>query len=224
MYIKSRAASFVYKIVAAVICLVGILLTLGFPNAWNLGLMKFYTVLSNVLCFVFLVAAAIHVAVQREKSGSRGAATYMPRFKGAVTIAITVTLLVYQFMLADTPFSMNGGAGNFLVHLLTPVLVILDWLLFDEKGHYDVFDPLRWTVIPLCYLAYALIAAPLGVTYIQGSRYPYFFLDVDLLGAGGVALYVLGIAVAFLLLGYLMVGLDRWMGRRAKTADMANRV
>jgi hypothetical protein len=152
-----------------------------------------------------------------KKDGPRGASAYMPRFKGAVTIAITVTLLVYQFMLADTPFSMTeGNLGNFLVHMLTPVLVILDWLLFDEKGRYDVFDPLRWTIIPLCYFVYALIAAPLGVTYFGGRRYPYFFVDVDAIGAGGVALYVVAIAAFFVILGYIVLGLDKLMGRSSR--------
>ncbi|MDR0670994.1 MAG: Pr6Pr family membrane protein [Oscillospiraceae bacterium] len=218
MYIKSRVASLVYKIAATAVTLGGLLLIFGVPNTFNLSLIKYYTVLSNLLCLALLSASAAHVAVQMKRSGSHGAATYRPCCKGAVTIAITLTLLVYQFMLADTPFSMTeGGAGNIFVHLLTPVLVILDWLLFDEKGHYRASDPLRWAIIPLCYLLYALIAAPLGVTYLGGSRYPYFFVDIDLIGVGGVARYVLAVTVVFMVLGYIMVGLDRWMGRHTKT-------
>ncbi|MDR1157537.1 MAG: Pr6Pr family membrane protein [Oscillospiraceae bacterium] len=220
MYIKSRVVSLAYKITAMAVCLAGVLLIFGFPNALNLSTIKYYTVQSNLLCLVFLTVSVIQAIVQMKRGGLYGAVTYMPRCKGAVVIAITLTLLVYQFMLTDTPFSMTeGGAGNFFVHFLTPVLMILDWLLFDEKGHYRVSDPLWWTVIPLCYLAYALVAAPIGVTYIGGSRYPYFFLDIDVIGVTGVVRYVLMITVVFLVLGYLIFGLDKWMGRQAKTAD-----
>jgi hypothetical protein len=214
MYIKNRLVSLIYKIITAAAALAGILLIGGFPSGFNLRLFKYYTVQSNVLCLVFIAAAAVHAAIQIKKSGMSGPATLLPRFKGAVTLAITVTLLVYQFMLADTPFSMTSGyAGNFLVHLLTPLLVILDWLLFDEKGRYNIFDPLRWGIIPFYYFIFALIAAQAGVTYLGGSRYPYFFLDADAIGAGGVALYVLGIAVAFFALSYIVFAFDRWLSR-----------
>ncbi|MDR2670706.1 MAG: Pr6Pr family membrane protein [Oscillospiraceae bacterium] len=220
MYIKSRVVSLVYKMAAMAVCLAGVLLIFGFPNTLSLSTIKYYTVQSNFLCLAFLTVSAIQTIIQMKRSGLYGAVTYMPHCKGAVIIAITLTLLVYQFMLADTPFSMTeGGAGNFFVHFLTPVLMIFDWLLFDEKGHYHVLDPFRWTVIPLCYLAYAMIAAPLGVTYIGGSRYPYFFVDIDAIGVGGVTRYVLMITVAFLVLGYLIFGLDKWMGHHTKTAD-----
>ncbi len=213
MYIKNRIISLIYKIVTTVVGLSGVLITFGFPNKLNLSTLKFYTMQSNVLCVVFIAVSAVYVVVQMKKSGLYGTATYMPHFKGAVIIAITVTLLVYQFMLADTPFSMaDGDIGNFLIHLLTPILVILDWVLFDEKGHYNVFDPLCWAIIPLCYLCYTLIAAPLGVTYQDGRRYPYFFLDVDVLGIGGVMLYVLTITVIVLILSYIIFGLDKWCG------------
>jgi hypothetical protein len=220
MFIKNRLVSLIYKIVVAASSLIGTLVLMGYSGSFNWGLFKFYTIQSNVLCSVFFAAAAAHAVGVIKKSGTRGAATLAPHFKGAVMIAITVTLLVYQLLLASTPFSMDGGGvggvGGLMVHLYTPLLVILDWVLFDEKGRFNVYDPPRWAVIPLCYVVFAMIAAPLGLTYIQGSRYPYFFLDVDTIGAGGVALYVAGITVVFEILCYLVVGLDKWMGRAAR--------
>jgi uncharacterized membrane protein len=217
MYVKNRVISLIYKMVTAVMALAGILLISGFPGRFSLSLLKYYTIQSTLLCQAIAILSAVHTAAQIKTSGRRGAATLLPHVKGAVTLGITVTLLIYQFMLADTPFSMtNINAGNFLVHLLTPVFVIFDWVLFDEKGHYDRWDPLRWSLVPIYYLIFALVAAPVGVTYFGGSRYPYFFLDVDVLGVGGVAFYVIMIAVAFFALGYMVVALDHWLGRFKK--------
>jgi hypothetical protein len=219
MFIKNRLVSLIYKIVVAASSLIGTLVIVVSSGSFNWGLFKFYTIQSNVLCFVFFVAEAVHTAAAIKKGGTHGAATLAPHLKGAVMIAITVTLLVYQLLLAPTPFSMNAGSvGGLLVHLFTPLLVILDWVLFDEKGRFNVYDPPRWAVIPLCYVVFAMVAAPLGLTYLQGSRYPYFFLDVDAIGAGGVALYVAGITVVFEILCYLVVGLDKWLGRWSKAS------
>ncbi|MDR1598464.1 MAG: Pr6Pr family membrane protein [Oscillospiraceae bacterium] len=219
MRVRNRAVSLAYKVIVTVVSLAGLLMLFGFPRrALSFTTMRYYTTLSNVVCFVFFAAAAVHMAAQIRRYGPRGSSTLAPRVKGAVTIGITVTLFVYQFMLAKTPFSMNGGvSGDFFVHLLTPALVILDWALFDEKGRLGWLDPLFWTILPLSYVVYAMIAAPLGVKYYTGGRYPYFFMDVDVLGAGGVALYVGGITVGFVALSYVVVGLDRLLGRVGKS-------
>ncbi|MDR2610132.1 MAG: Pr6Pr family membrane protein [Clostridiales Family XIII bacterium] len=217
MCINNKIASLLFKIVIVGVCVTGILMICGFPKNLDFSLMKYYTLQSNVLVLVFFIAAAFHTAGQIRKSGTRGAVTFAPRLKGAVMIAITVTLLVYQFMLAGSPFSMSSAiTGDAFVHLFTPLLVILDWLLFDMKGRFTVTSPFWWTIVPLCYIAYAFIAAPLGVTYYGGGRYPYFFFDVDTLGIGTVLLYLVGMTVAFFILSYIFVGLDRLLGRRAK--------
>jgi hypothetical protein len=215
MCIRNKKASLFFKIIVVAVCLSGILMTCGFPRTLDLSLMKYYTLLSNVLVLVFFIFAAFHTASSIRKSGARGVSTFAPHFKGGVTIAITVTLLVYQFMLAGSPFSMSGAmSGDAFVHMFTPLLVILDWLLFDEKGRYTVRDPFKWTIPPLCYIAYAFIAAPLGVTYYGGGRYPYFCMDVDAFGIGTVLMYLGGLTVAFFIMAYIVVGLDGLMRRR----------
>jgi hypothetical protein len=224
MCIKNRVVSLIFKIAIVAVCLAGILMVCGFPGKLDFGLMKYYTLLSNVLVLVFFVLAALHTAMRIIKNGTRGAVTFAPHFKGGVTIAITITLLVYQFMLAGSPFAMSSAlSGDAFVHMFTPLLVILDWLLFDKKGSYTVRDPFKWTIPPLCYIAFAFIAAPLGVTYYYGGRYPYFFFDVDTLGLGTVILYLLGMTVAFFVLAYIFVGLDRLMGRGGKKTRRSRR-
>jgi len=43
----------------------------------------------------------------------------------------------------------------------------------------------------------------------RGTRFPYFFLDVDAIGWGGMLKFVGVFAVAFTALGYIMLLLDR---------------
>ena len=46
--------------------------------------------------------------------------------------------------------------------------------------------------------------------------YPYFFLNVDKIGAVGVVKWILILAAAFIALGYIMYGVDKLIlkGRR----------
>ncbi|MEG0378423.1 MAG: Pr6Pr family membrane protein, partial [Eubacterium sp.] len=150
-----------------------------------------------------------------KKEGLHGSTNPMLRFKGAITMMITVTFLIYHFLLAPRAFSMNSdynfwAPANLLVHYFTPLMVILDWLIFDKKNAYRPYDPLLWLAIPLLYLIFILIRAQLGGPITAaGSYYPYFFLDVDVLSWIGVLKWVLLIAVFFALLGYIIYFIDK---------------
>lgn len=152
------------------------------------------------------------------REGVCGTTVFAPRLKGAVTMMIAVTFIVFACLLAPLRNTMLGenssassiySVSNILVHYVTPLLVIFDWLLFDKKGQYRRYEPFLWLIIPYCYLVFALIRAEVGgMLPVVNSRYPYFFIDVDQLDWGGVALWVLGITIFFIVLGYILVLLD----------------
>jgi hypothetical protein len=65
------------------------------------------------------------------------------------------------------------------------------------------------------YLVIVMVGAgPLGIflgggTTADVSRYPYTFLDPGISGVGGVAAFCGAMLVAFIVLGYVLFGLDR---------------
>lgn len=220
MYVRNRMLVLIYRIFLVLICGYGLFLYWNpFSGGRDAGMFRYYTIQSNMLCFLFFACLCIFSRKKGEGSGG----TFLLRFKGAVTMAITVTMLIYQFMLADTPFRMGAGDGvlrSFIVHFIVPVMVIADWLLFDPKGGFRKIDPLLWLGIPLLYFFYVLIAAQLGADY-GGSRYPYWFIDADRLGWGKMMLYVAALFVGFLGLGYIYYGVDRLMaGKRGSAAGV----
>ena len=94
---------------------------------------------------------------------------------------------------------------------------MLDWLLFDEKGHYRRFEPFLWGIFPAAYFVYTMIRARVSsFRFYNGSPYPYPFMDVDALGWGKVLLIFLAMAAAFLALGYVLVWIDHRLARRQK--------
>jgi hypothetical protein len=148
--------------------------------------------------------------------GKSSAPLFLPRIKGAFTMMITVTMIIYHVLLAGGKFPLYTG-GDFmfwlsliLLHYISPLMVILDWLLLSPKRAFRLYDPLIWTAIPFAYVIAMLIRAEIGgiITGI-GSRFPYFFLDIDLIGWMVMSGYVAVITFGFILVGYAMVLIDR---------------
>lgn len=188
----------------------GILLQCGaWGEKWDFSVLNYFTLMSNVGCCLYSLAAVIWGLRGRE-------GMLLPQLKGALLVAITATGMVYHFMLHGR-FQMQGTIllSNLLLHYAVPLLFVLQWLLFDRKGNYSWRAPLLWLCFPLCYFLYVLVRVALGgVLGPFGSKYPYYFMDVEALGWGKVLCINLGIAAALLLLGYGIVALDRLLGRR----------
>jgi hypothetical protein len=179
-----------------------------------LTLFMYYTIQSNLLCLAFF----IYLLVRRSRPDD---SPWLSIAKGACLMAILVTLLVYHFALRPQishlavnyrPFSLK----DLLVHYFTPLMVLLDYLLFDLKGRYRQWDPLIWASLPLAYLALVYIYVGLGGRFQLGSstaKYPYFFLNVEELGLGGVLAWIGLITGGFMVVAYGLVGLDWLLGR-----------
>jgi hypothetical protein len=95
-----------------------------------------------------------------------------------------------------------GSIQNVLLHTVTPLLALLDWVLV-RAGRPPWRWAVGWLTYPLAYLAFVLVRG------VIGHRYPYPFLDVGSLGYGAVAVVALALLVVFSLLGLLMVALGR---------------
>jgi hypothetical protein len=211
MYIKNRAVSSVFRVILVLVAAYGIFLNVAAlgGNAWEI--LSYYTLQSNILVMVFFAAL-----LARQLLGKKG---FPPVVKGAVTLCITITFLVYHFILQPTLFEMSGGSyvlsgANLIVHYIVPLMTLADWLLFDEKGRFKRIDPVKWLVIPLAYFIFALARAQFASFAISGSRYPYFFMDVDKYGVGQVAVNVVLIGAGFAVLGYIIFFIDWFLAKR----------
>ncbi|MCU4672706.1 Pr6Pr family membrane protein [Microbacterium fluvii] len=224
MVIRLRWAALVYRTVAVGLIATGIVRVAGlFSPHPSLNAFLYYTVLSNVLCLVWMTWSGVRTAVDIAADGARGTSTPSARVAGAVMEAITVTMLIYLFVLVPSLFTQPGAYEPFtltdnLVHIVTPVLVIVDWLLFVPKGRFAWYDPLLWTLAPYAYLVFAYAFGALGGRFAPGVRYPYPFMDVEVLGVAGVATWIAGLTVALVAVGYVYVVIDRVLGVVAERA------
>jgi hypothetical protein len=217
MYIRNKALSITYKSLLVVIGLYALSLTLGiYHGEFNRSQLNYFTNLSNIWVVIYFLIDIIYIS--KRPSG----AVWQPAVKSAVTMAITVTFLVYHFMLTGEGFDMSGTmrVAMVLTHYVVPVMTIVDWFAFDKKGHMKAYSPLTWTILPLLYFVYAMIASQIGdgIGY-SGSRYPYPFMDVDALGLPRVLLTVGILLLFFIALGYIYYGIDRVCTKFSKEGD-----
>ncbi|OLM01436.1 Integral membrane protein [Pseudonocardia sp. Ae406_Ps2] len=122
-----------------------------------------------------------------------------PAVRGAVVVYLLVAGLVWVLFLSGR--STGFTPANVLLHIVVPVLALADWVLVrPARGGLRWWHPPVWLLFPAAYLGLAL-----AVLNGAGRRAPYYFLDPDAVGAGGLAWNVLRLAAGFLVLGYLVL-------------------
>lgn len=195
-----------FRLVLLAVALVGLAYT-WMALAGRLDPLVLFTVQSN------LMLAGYHL--WRVVRGRRPSA----EVKGAVTLYIVMTGLVWHFlrMRGADPFehlSFSGfGLGNFLLHYVTPVMAVIDWLVFDRTAARPKWTAAAvWLVYPATYLIFALVRGALLPPH-SWKRYPYPFLNVDRFGYGGVAVMAVVLAACFVLLGCGIIALQRLVDR-----------
>jgi len=176
------------------------------------GMFCFYTTQSNLLVALYELALFFSLLF---RAGPLLRFLTAPGTALVVTVCIWVTHLVFHFALV--PYirrtgisfadSSEGKLGNILVHYVTPLLTLLQWLLWADKTGLTFRNALIWLVIPLCYLIFIMLRArtgkPIGNTNLL---YPYFFLDYPSMGLKKVVLVIAGLMVTFFALALILVG------------------
>lgn len=212
---KSKS-SVCYRILVVLSLLAGILINVIKTSSVS-AILSYYTLQSNILCLIVFVCIVI---MELRKQDYKSEVYYL--VKGGITIAILITGLTYLFALAPTGFCMdfqqktlaNKTISNLLVHVVSPLLVTLDYFLFDKKGHLKWYYPIIWLFIPFDYILYVYTYSSSGGTFfgIGGSKkFAYFFLDYEKIGYLGVAKWVVVITVCILFISYLLVSFDKKM-------------
>ena len=142
-------------------------------------LFSYFTIQSNVMCLILL-----SWNLRKEPPAL---------FRGLATVCITLTFLVYHFMLRPESLTLDNlnnlkNLATSFAHYLVPACVWIDYLLFTPKGGMRLYYPLIWLCYPLLYLAYImLIYKPAGGTFIVEGEFFAFKQDFTRLGCGDFA-------------------------------------
>jgi len=166
--------------------------------------LSFFTIESNILAALVLIATGLLPQARRP--------SWWDSLRGAVTLYMVTTGLVYNTLLLDVDVGNLASWVNNVVHRLMPVVILLDWLVAPPRKRIDRRNTLLWLVFPILYCVYSLICGPFV------DFYPYPFLDPRMDGGyGRVALFVVVLAVSIGLLALLVA----WIGNRLSERQRA---
>jgi hypothetical protein len=155
--------------------------------------LSYFTVESNLFAAVVLVASGLTLS-------PRGEGMTMAMFRGAATLYLAITGLVFSLLLAGLEGVEFTAVSwdNVVLHYLMPALIVFDWIITPPTVRVSFRRGLIWLVYPLAYVAYSLIR---GNTV---DWYPYPFLDPGPRGYTGVIQSSIGIAITAAVLVYVL--------------------
>lgn len=168
-------------------------------------LASYFTIECNVLVLVLAASHAHHP----DRDGRLWRVLHVDALLG-----IAITGVVFSTVLA--PIVRVSGlafATNVVFHYVTPVAVVLGWLVFGPRPRVDRPALLAAAVWPAAWIAWTMAHG--AVT----GWYPYPFMDVDRLG-----LAVTARNIAFVVAGAVVVGLLLWWADRRIPAGERQRL
>lgn len=180
--------------------------------------MLYYTFQSNALVFIVFGMLTYKTAMGLKKEGKRGNCGYFPRVSACAVICILLTIIIFWGGLAwqTQEVSYLRSWHNLSVHVITPVLMVADYILFSVPGKLKNRDMLLFPIFPIVYVTQALILGSAGVNYWLPSSleptgfksFPYPFLDYTNIGWWQVVLYCILISVIVVGISYLLICID----------------
>ncbi len=197
-----------YRLLIIIVTGIGLYLNFKFISV-RTGIL-YFTIQSNIFCFLFYVFDLIH----RLRNDSIECKNYH-LWKGMVTSCITLTMVIYTLLVLSG--SMHSYDGHLIeclfVHYITPILVLIDSIVFDKKEDTKWSYPLIWSIPMLLYGIFHFIYVTLGGVFFDNT-YAYEFLNIEKYGIIHVLINCMVIYVCFVVCTYVVVYYEKNKGRK----------
>jgi hypothetical protein len=159
--------------------------TLAAKGRFNAGdFFSYFTVEANSLTVISLLVGACAVAARHES-------TALDFFRGAVTLYMTTTILIFIVLLSGYPSEDLTAVpwDNTVLHYIMPIVMMVDWLIAPRFRPVPISRSFIWLAFPLAYLFYSLIRGSIV------GWYPYPFMNPSTHGWAVLVITSLVIAV-----------------------------
>ena len=214
--IKSKKIALFYRSAAVLIATAGLLDLCGvFQGMFNVNVLYYYTAQSNIMAIVLFIILTVKT-INGICNDDGNNACYFPRFSMICTINVLLTFVVFWTLLVPQLAGILPlwTFSNLAVHAITPLLCLVDYIMFSEPRRLKYRDVYYVTIFPICYLIGSSLVGLAGHDYglfnTDGApvRFPYFFYDFDRIGLLALA-YIAGIIVFFLIIGHIFYFIDK---------------
>lgn len=210
--LDSKLNQLIFHEVYLFISLLGLLdcFNLLFDNQINLDALVYYTTLSNLGCFIIIFIVFIYNYKDIKNHTFSNKNEHLLVLKYYFSLIIMVTFIVYNFILVDNIFSPGWyRIGNLSKHILSPLLFIIDFFLFDKRKTIKAKHIFLSPLLPLLYALIIIIRGLVLPIDFHGTIYPYFFLNYKEIGIQGLFIYLSVMYFFYLLGGFIFYLLDK---------------
>jgi hypothetical protein len=172
---------------------------------------SFFTILSNVGAIVVFLVGAYLLFTRTGKDPA-----WYTLFRASIATYMIVTGVVYNLLLRgiELPQGSTLGWSNEVLHVVVPILALLDWLFAPGRSSIEWNQLWKILVFPIVWAVYTMIRGPFTPNEVTGDPYwyPYPFLNpfTSHNGYFSVAFYVILIAAV---IGLVAAGVI-WISRR----------
>ncbi|MBP5185213.1 MAG: Pr6Pr family membrane protein [Lachnospiraceae bacterium] len=169
-----KVFSTLLKITVIVSAVVGTLLSAYAGRKSFMGgsrVFMYFTIQSNI-AIAIICAIGLFFLFRKKEAGK---AWYVIELVG--TVSITLTGIVFGFVLAPTIGAGAWNLQNTLTHLVVPVAAVIDFFVTGDGAKIRKRNAFFVIIPPLLYAIYAGIGYVRGWEFADGINYPYFFLN-----------------------------------------------
>ena len=205
-----KIISYILKVIVILSALIGTFLSwYGGRDSFMGGrtVFMYFTIQSNIALAVICLIGLIKMILGKPISELWLVIKYVG------TVSITLTGVVFCFVLAPTIHHGTWSIQNILTHVVVPIAGILDFFVTEISGSIKKRHGF-WVILPpLLYAIYASIGYVMGWEFAKGYNYPYFFLNwgspagafgfTDELPYMGCAWWIIAIFFALIIVGYI---------------------
>ncbi len=187
--------------------LLGLLALIAFLSEWSTygdAVPRLFGYWVMLFAMVFYFASAVYLFFHR-RAGITGC---LPRFTAFIVLNLLILMFgALIFRVNNINFPTAGGFSGTLLCFVIPILALVDWLNFAEKGALRTTDPWAFLAPSVIFASLIIITTEqLPTNYLW--RYPYQFLNYEAIGLPTMAWLLLIGATLIIIGGYVLFSLD----------------
>lgn len=148
---------------------------------------SFFTILSTTFTAIVLLSVVFYKDA--------------PLLRGAATLFMLITGIVYFFLLRNEPIEIFWVNAAF--HYVLPIALLADWLLNPPAKRIPYTKSLLWLLFPAAFLVYSLVRGAFT------DWYPYPFMNVAEIGYPQVGMNVVVVGLGMVVLALAVNGVHR---------------
>lgn len=158
----------------------------------------FFSIDSSILAGVVGLVGAYVLLSGKEESER------LMTIRMVATVSMVIVGVVYHALLGDSAIDPRDigydwpRIPNLIIHSWAPIAVVIDFLL-SYKGALPRLRQALWVIVyPLVWLSFSVVRGLLD------GWWPYWFINPNSeIGLTGMLMYIVLIAIAFVVLGYI---------------------